>query len=60
MQRVQMRMKIPLKHDTRYVQHFAKVNSEPCQTCEVELFAKTVNDLKPLKTVFAKRPTLGV
>ena len=53
-----MRMKLPLKHDTtHYAQHFAKVYSEPtCQVSEVELFAKTVNTLKPLKTVIAKGP----
>ena len=28
MQRMQMRMKLPLKHDIRYAQHFAKMNSE--------------------------------
>ena len=60
MQCMQMRMKLPLKHDTRYAQHFAKVYPEPCQVHEVELFAKTVNALKPLKTVIAKRSTLGV
>ena len=27
MQRMQMRMKLPLKHDIRYAQHFAKMNS---------------------------------
>ena len=58
MQRMQMRMKLALKHDTRYAQHFAEVYSEPCQTSEMEHFAKTVNDL--LKTVIAKRSTLGV
>ena len=30
-QRMKMRMKLPLKNETRYGQHFAKVNSEPCQ-----------------------------
>ena len=39
-----MRMKLPLKRDTRYEQH-AETYSEPCQASEVELFAKTVNDL---------------
>ena len=29
-------------------------------TSEVELFVKTVNDLKPLKAVIAKRSTLGI
>ena len=58
MQRMQLRMKLPLKHDTRYAQHFAEVYSEPCQTSEVELFMKTVNDLKPLKTAIAERSTL--
>ena len=60
MQRMEMRMKLPLKHDTHYTQHSAEVYSEPCKASEVELFAKTVNDLKPLKTVIAKRSTLGV
>ena len=60
MQRMQMRTKLPLKHDIRYAQHFAKMNSERCQPSEVELFMKTVNDLKPLKAVIAERFTLGV
>ena len=60
MQRMQMSIKFPLKHDTRYAQHFAEVYSEPCQVSEVELFVKTVNALKPLKTVIAKRSTLGI
>ena len=60
MQRMQMRMKLPLKHDIRYAQHFAKMNSGRCQASEVELFVKTVNDLKPLKAVIAKRSTLGI
>ena len=30
MQRMQMRMKLPLKHDIHYAKHFANVNSEPC------------------------------
>ena len=59
MQRMQMRMKLPLKHDTRYAKHFAEVYSEPCQTSGMELFAKTVNDLKPIKTVIAKKVHLG-
>ena len=54
---MQMRMKLPLKNDVRYPQHFAKINSEHCQTSEVELFVKTVNDLKPLKAVIPKRFT---
>ena len=54
-----MSMKLPLKHYTRYAQHFANVYSEPCQVSEVELFAKTVNALKPLKTVIAKKVHLG-
>ena len=57
---MQIRMKLPLKHDIRYAQHFAKMNSERCQASEVELFVKTVNDLKPLKAVIAKRSTLGI
>ena len=60
MQHMQMRMKIPLKHDTRYAQHFTEAYSESFQASEVELFAKTVNDLKPLKTVIAERSTLDV
>ena len=60
MQRMQMRTKLPLKHDTRYAQHFIKLNSQPCQASEGELFAKAVNDLKPLKTVIAKSSTLGI
>ena len=54
MQRMQMRMKRPLKHVIRYAQH------QRCQTSEVEPFVKTVNDLKPLKAVIAKRSTLGI
>ena len=57
---MQMRMKLLLKHDICYAQHFAKMNSELCQACEVELFAKTVNDLKPLKAFITKRFTLGI
>ena len=60
MQSMQMRMKLPLKHDIRYAQHFAKMNSEHCQASEVELFVKTVNDLKLLKAVIAKRSTLVI
>ena len=55
-----MKMKLPLKHDICYAQHFAKTNSEHCQASEVELLAKTVNHLKPLKAVIAKRSTLGI
>ena len=57
---MQMRMKLSLKHDICYAQHFAKMNSEHCQASEVELFVKTVNDLKQLKVVIAQRPTLGI
>ena len=60
MLRMQMRMKLPLKHDARYAQHFAEVYSDPCQVSELKLFAKTVNALKPLKAVFAKRSILVV
>ena len=60
MQRMQMRMKLPLKHDIRYAQHFAKINSERCQASEVELFVKKVNDLNPLKAVITKWSTLGI
>ena len=42
MQRMQMRMKLPLEHDTRYAQYFAEVYSEPSQASEMELFAKTM------------------
>ena len=55
MQRIQMRMKLSLKHDVRYAQHFAKINSERRQASEVEL-----NDFNPLKVVIAKRSALGV
>ena len=48
MQRMQMRMKLPLKHDIRYAQHYR------CQASEVELFAKAVNDLKAFKAVIVK------
>ena len=60
MQHMQMRMKLPLKHDIRYLQHFTKMNSERCQASEEELFVKTVNYLKPLKAVITKRSTLGI
>ena len=60
MQGMQLRMKLPLKHDICYAQHFAKMNSECCQASEMELFVKTVNDLKLLKAVIAKRSTLGI
>ena len=33
-QRMQMKMKLPLKHGHRYAQHFAKMNSERCQAYE--------------------------
>ena len=55
-----MRIKLLLKHDIRYAQHFAKMNSERCQAPEMELFVKTVNDLNLLKAVIAKRATLGI
>ena len=60
MQYMQMRMRVPFKHDTRYAQHFAEMNSERCQASEVELIVKTVNDLKPFKAIIAKRSTLGI
>ena len=60
MHRMQMRMKLLLKHNIHYVQHFAKINSERCQASEVKLFVKTVNYLKLLKAVIAERSTLGV
>ena len=53
MQRMQMRMKLPLKH-IHYAQHFAKMNSGCCQASEVELFVKTV-DLKLLKAVILQK-----
>ena len=53
-------MKIPLKHDARYAQHFTEAYSESFQASEAELFAKKLNDLKPLKTVIAERSTLDV
>ena len=59
MQCMQMGMKLPLKYDIHYA-HFAKMNSEHCQTSEMELFVKTVNDLKLLKAVITKRSTLGI
>ena len=34
MRHMQMRMKLNSKHDTCHAQHFAKVNSEPCQASE--------------------------
>ena len=60
MQHMQIRMKLPLKHDIYYTQHFAKMNSEHYQASELKLFVKTVNDLKPLKAVITKRATLGI
>ena len=58
---MQMKMKLPLlKHDFCYAHHFAKMNSERCQASEVEIFVKTVNDLKPLKAIIAKRSTFGI
>ena len=55
MQCMQMGMKLPLKQNSRYALRFAEVYSEPCQSSEVELFAKTVNDLKTLKTIVGRR-----
>lgn len=60
MQRIQMRVRLSLKNITRYTQRLAEAYSEPCQVSEMELYAKTVNDLKPLKTVIAKRSSFGV
>ena len=60
MQHMRMRMKLPLKHDIHYAQHFAKMNSGRSQASEVELFVKTVNNLKLLESVLAKRSTLGI
>ena len=51
---MQMRMKLSFTHDIRYAQHYR------CQASEVELFVKTVNDLKLLKAVIAKRSTLVI
>ena len=59
MQHMQMRIKLPLKHDIHYA-HFAKMNSEHSLASEVELFVKTVNDLNPLEAVITKRFTLGI
>ena len=42
---MQMIMKIPLKNDTCYAQHFTEVYSEPFQASEMKIFVKTVNDL---------------
>ena len=56
---MRMGMKIPLKH-IRYAQHFAKMNSKHSQAPEMELFVKTINDLRPLKAVIAKRSALGI
>ena len=60
MQRMQMRMRLPLKDNIRYAKHFAKTTSERYQISKVELFLKTVNDLKSSKVVIAKRPTLRI
>ena len=54
---MRMRMKLPLKHDICYAQHFAKMNSERCPASEVELFVKTVNDLK--RKTYCKKVHLG-
>ena len=54
---MQMRVRFPLKHITRYAQRFADAYSEPCQVSEMELYAKIVSDIKPLKTVNTKRST---
>ena len=40
MQHMQMRMKLPLKHNLRCAQHFAKVNLELCQASEMEILPK--------------------
>ena len=42
---MQMIMKIPLKNDTCYAQHFREAYSEPFQASEMKIFVKTVNDL---------------
>ena len=60
MQHMLMKMKLPLKHEICYAQYFAKMNSECCQASEVELFVKTVNHIKLLKAVIAKRSILGI
>ena len=54
MQRMQMKMRLPLKHGTGCAQHFAEAYSEPYQASEMELFAKTVNDLKHRKLLSQK------
>ena len=53
----QMRMKLPLKHDNRYAQHFAKMNSECCHAYECSFLWK---QLKTSKAVIPKRSTLGI
>ena len=60
MQMQRMQIKFPPKHDTRYAQHFSKVNSEPCQASEAMFLGKTGNALKTLKTVITKSSTLGI
>ena len=60
MQRMQMRMNLPLKQNTPYALRFAEIYSDPCQSSEEELFAKTVNDLKTLKTIVGRRSIFGV
>ena len=55
-----MKMKISLKHDTLYAQHFTEAYPESFQASEMELFAKKVNDLKPLKIIIAKSSTLDI
>ena len=57
---MQMRMKLSLKHDIRYAQHFAEMYSESCRASEMELFTKTVNGLEQFKNVIAKRSNLDV
>ena len=43
-QRMQMRMRLPLKHITRYEQHLSEARSEPCEISEMEPLAKKVDE----------------
>ena len=60
MQRKQKRMRLSFENVTCHAEHFVEAYSESCQVSDMELFAKTVNDLKQLKTVIAKSSTLGI
>ena len=41
MQRMQIGMKLPLKHETRHAQHFAEVTSEPVKYLRWSFLLKT-------------------